>query len=735
MRMQIVGTVSKTLLDVKDKQVFVLSGDKCRWRVVSYLDLKVTKNDPIIIEGDMIEDLIYGKQFRAEEITFVPVSTPLLKSFLKTGTGIGNAIVDRLIKAYGYELIDILENNNITALSKVQRISEAIAIQLCRTWHTVNGKVSLIQMVEEKLNGYSKKIKNSVINSVTNAYSIYGEQTALKLIEDPFRIWSFASWRNTEIFAQVMGIKPDDERRLVCAVEEALHRKLAEGHTVARPLDFSYKLRELVGDELLLTAIIAANHVAKQKPPRIIVRELEIKPRAESSWAEAMQNCSVHSDIYHRVFSLSGVTLMEKYVENQLKERLTHNILALNVSDEELDNYLMPGNKTQHLSKEQKKAVQMVLKNSISVVCGPAGTGKTSVLYCVNEIIKSAGNSVLQVALAGKAAQRLIQQTDDNAYTIKSLLNKIKYQKQQTGTNFLDHYPTPVVHIDEASMVDLQIMYEVLKAFEGRTARFVFIGDPGQLPPIGIGLVFHCLIKSNNVPKIELTTNFRSVKDIIIAANKIRKGASPQSSENVIIESYLDQSSLVDLASKHYLNYKDENEVHIIAARKSTVSAINSHLHCQLTRERDAICIAPQFSIGDSVIYKKNDADLGLVNGSTGVVVGETTITSEDGDFRVMISLFNGKEVMLRRHEIQDDYGGAYHLHHAYGITCHAAQGSEFDTAIIVVEKSRMVERSWLYTAITRAKYKVVLLVEDDALNVAVNAGFKADYIEVGLEI
>tara|TARA_R110002050_G_scaffold289938_2_gene443163 strand:- start:1677 stop:3389 length:1713 start_codon:yes stop_codon:yes gene_type:complete len=568
------------------------------------------------------------------------------------------------------------------------------------------------------------------------AYRIYGELTAYKLEEDPYRLWSFTTWKQTELFGKVMRVAANDERRLICAVEESLHRKLKDGHTVVHPNDFREELIRLVGEELIVPAIVAANNASTQVPPRIIVRNVTKKKRAKSNFSETLQTTSENKKLYHRMFSLAGVTLMERYVEQQLKERLSNNLLAINVSDDDLDAFSMHQGKEKHfLTTEQKNAVKMVLSNAVSVVVGPAGTGKTSVLYCINDIIKNSGNGVLQVALAGKAAQRLIQQTDENAYTIKSLLFKIKYQKQQDGTHFLDSYQMPVLHIDEASMVDLQTMFQVLKAFEGRSARFVFIGDPAQLPPIGIGLVFHRIIQSKSVSKTELTKNFRCVQDIGAAANDIRNGIIPKVSANLDIEYYRGKDELLDRVNHHYLTHKDKNDIHVVAARKLTVSLINSQLHTLLTRNRDAIPVAPQFSIGDSVIYKVNDAELGLVNGSTGIVKAESMTEIEGVEVPVLVASFNGEQVMLTRRDIQDDESGTYHLQHAYGITCHAAQGSEFGAVMVVVEKCIMVERSWLYTALTRAKYKVVLLVEEDGLQAAINAGFKADNISVGLDV
>lgn len=734
--MQVVGTVSRFLFNGDHKKVFHLSCQHRSLKVVSEIGLSLCAGDPISVSGVMIEDPVHGEQLHANEISYAPLSSSLIRGLLKTGSGIGDRTVDRLLAEFGDRLVELLESQAIDELSKVDRITEATATVICDTWHNAKGKAELVQLVESILDNATRKTKTSITNSLLNAYRIYGDKTVDKIKDDPYRIWAFSSWRHAEILAGSLGVKPNDSRRLICAVEEVLHRKLAKGHTVVHPLAFFDQLEDMIGSDLVIPAIIAANDITKQNPPRIIVKETKLKPTAKSNWAEKIQNESQFSHIYNRVYSLAGVRLMEQYVEDELRARLQNNMPVLTVSNSEIDNFTLVQSGCSHgLTDEQKNATRMVLKNSVSVVCGPAGTGKTSVLYCVNDIIKSSGNSVLQVALAGKAAQRLIQQTEDHAYTIKGLLAKIKYQMEKNGTHYLDEFTMPVLHIDEASMIDLQLMYQVLKVFEGRHARFVFIGDPAQLPPIGMGLIFHKLASSKIVPKVELTKNWRSIKDIVKAANLIRVGEVPDPSENVTIEHFSSENDLLGLVTGYYSQCKDINSLHVICAKKATVSLVNQHIHSLVTRERDAISIAPQFSIGDSVIYKKNDPEIALVNGSTGIVQGEGVVATEDGKVPAMRVSFGVGTVMLQRHHIMDRKNGVYLLQHAYAITCHAAQGSEFDTVVIVVDGTEMIERSWLYTALTRAKKKVVLLVHENGLERAITRGFKSDSLTVGFEL
>tara|TARA_R110002050_G_scaffold289938_2_gene443164 strand:- start:3386 stop:3880 length:495 start_codon:yes stop_codon:yes gene_type:complete len=156
--MQVIGIVSKILLEGTYKQVFNLACQGQSVRVENGINLRVLTGDTIAVSGKFVIVPKYGKQFQANHISYVPITTPLLRHFLKTGTGIGDAIVDRLLSAYGFALIDLLENKNIAAIKSVERISEAVAIQLCKTWHAAKGKIDLIKMLENKLTNESKKL-------------------------------------------------------------------------------------------------------------------------------------------------------------------------------------------------------------------------------------------------------------------------------------------------------------------------------------------------------------------------------------------------------------------------------------------------------------------------------------------------------------------------------------------------------------------------------------------------
>lgn len=707
-----IGTVTDIIFKSGEKQIVSLKTQQDAIQVLlNNVDLHVEPQDHIRVRGTVANSSRWGKQIHANEIDYIPVTNDLLADFLMTGIGIGKATTERLITHFPTNLVSLLASNDINELSSVPRVSKAAATVICNNWNKQAGKVELLKFMESVLKNTAQSKQIKLKNIAKKAYGIYGEQTVDKLLDDPYRVWAFSNFSHADLLASAMGVKVDDHRRLICAVEEVLYSQLKKGHTQVSPNYFAKELSELLNSsKLMLQALTAAVAIGGEHNTRIII--------SESNCPDDMPE---NERLYHRMYALPGPTIMENYVKEQLLERLNNKIFPIVFSDHVLDNYVQKGHK---LSTEQKQAVQMILTNSVSVVSGGAGTGKTSVLYCANDLIRQSGYDVLQVALSGKASQRLIQQTDNDAFTIAALLTKIEHNDK-----FLDKYQVPVVHIDEASMVDLQSMYRILSVFENRPLRLVFIGDWAQLPPVGIGLIYHKLVMSPKVPRVELTINFRSNKDVAVTCENIKNGQLPTTNKAVEVIEYQSEDELSELIKRQfYINTFNNNEAHVIAARLQTVSEANVLLHNHLSRGRKVVNIAPQFRVGDLVIYKKNDKDLGLVNGSTG------TIVSQHKHAAIVNFTVEGSK-HLRHEDIQDDNKGLYLLQHAYAMTCHSSQGSEFNVAIVIVEDIDMVERSWLYTAVSRAKEKVVLISSKGNIQKALDRGFKFESISVGFDL
>jgi exodeoxyribonuclease V alpha subunit len=714
----IVGTVTKVFCWSEIQQIVKVKTNKKAFKVVINKPIDpVVENEHIQVKGMFESHPKYGEQLIATKVEYRSITSDLIKSFLVSTNGIADKTADKLLINLGDDIVNAIESKNIERIHTVGKITKTLAGVICYNWHKQAGKVKLINFMDNVLANSSVSVRSELISIAKKAYSYYGTKTEIKLRDDPYRIWAFSGYEQAKLFADALGVKADDKRHLICAVEEVLFKHLNNGSTCVTPEVFASDLDRLIGKDLTVKAIFAALDEHKAKIPRIVVTEPEVSV-----------NLTPSERLYTRKFALPSAVIMETYVKNQLKDRIQQGIQHRQVTASELEHYTIPGN--HKLSKPQQMAVQMVMNNAVSCVSGGAGTGKTSVLYCVHDIITSAGDSILQVALSGKASRRLAQQTEQDAMTIEMLIRKVEYDK-----NYLDQFPSPLVLIDEASMVDLNSMYRILVILEGRSARLVFVGDWAQLPPVGPGLIYHKLMRSKLVPKIELMENFRSVKDIISASEAIKNGEEFPASQAVfpaiksveIIECS-SVKTLNDIAIRQYELHLHSKTIHVIVATNLTASTINLGLHNKLALHRKVIPCAPHFRVTDIVVYKSNNEELGLVNGSTGQVIG--------GDEESIKVRFDIEGIIhIPKESIYDYYEGEYLLLHGYALTCHSAQGSEFDVVVIVIEDIKLVERSWFYTAITRAKKKVILITTPGAIKNVLDRGFKSQQIEVGFEI
>lgn len=709
----VIGTVTEKVFSNKNFAVMRISVNGKSLRVIGDTALVAVANvtEHYSFNGEYETHPEYSDQFRVTSMHLVPVTVNLIKDFLVANVGVGKNIALKLIEKFGVKLPELLDAKAIDELAMTERVSAALATVMCNGWADQKGKTAVIHFMETVLSKANTSKLIFLKNAAKKAYNFYKEDTVKMIKEDPYRLWAFSTFKQTDAFAQLMGVERHDKRRLRCAIEEVIYKQYEKGNTLVNPLQADKDLTELIGYDSVIWAVYEANRADVILPPRIIVRK--------NGW------------------SLPGPTLMENYVQEQLLCRIGQSILQLHVDENEIKNYRLPDGNL--LNERQQEAVKTVLSNTITCISGEAGTGKTSILFAVNSLIKKSGHSVMQVALAGKAAQRLIQQTDEEAYTITNLLSKIRKEP-----SFLSQHPSPVLHIDEASMVDLPTMYRVLKAFEGMPVRLVFIGDEAQLPPIGPGLIFHILLKAKKVPVITLDINYRQLagNGVAIAAKQIRLGDKFVANKDVQLIECTEETKLAVIKTQYIMH--QETDVHVIAARKATVAQCNRELHQTLFEKAPVINVAPEFRIGDSVIYKQNNQALGLVNGSVGTVVVKRpndivrTINKQqpiDVPADIVIDFKNEGRVPMLLNHIKNFKVGEWYLHHAYAITCHSAQGSEFDVAIIVLGESIITERSWLYTAITRAKNKVVFVGSQEQIQRIIDKGFAAEQRTVGLEL
>jgi exodeoxyribonuclease V alpha subunit len=503
------------------------------------------------------------------------------------------------------------------------------------------------------------------------AVEFWGEEAVAKIRDNPYRLLAVCSWDQADRSASALDFAPDDGRRLVAAVESVLYDRLDRKHTWT-----------------------SRNAVIRATARRL---------RASSAAAEAALDLAVADGAAiptREGYQAAGAAYMERFIEDRVQSHIeargARNDLFLGSIDRrevEAFLYRFSAEQAQPLTSEQASAVRMVLANTFSLLVGGAGVGKTTALRAINAASRVFGFAVYQLAVAGRAAQRIAEATGQPAQTIASWLAAVSEGRLEVGSHTL-------VIVDEASMLDLPTLYRILFHLP-EEAPLLLVGDVAQLPPIGFGLTLHRLVECTGMPKTELTRILRSddstgipKASIAVRAGKLGSLPSykPQSAGCCFIEARLGEiiHRLEDIRN----DLRDE-ELQVIAptyAGEAGIDAINRHFHRANALGKPTL---GQFAPGDPCLWTVNDYERSLWNGSLGRVleVSRTALVAEiDGTVHtIQVSELDRLEL-------------------AYCISVHKAQGSQFDNVVMPVVPSFNFDRTMLYTGLTRAIRRAILV-------------------------
>ncbi|MGE5503959.1 MAG: AAA family ATPase [Actinomycetota bacterium] len=369
------------------------------------------------------------------------------------------------------------------------------------------------------------------------------------------------------------------------------------------------------------------------------------------------------------------------------------------------------------LHPEQRAAVIAVIGKDLAVLQGGAGTGKTATMRVLVRLWEEAGGRVEMACLAGKAALTLSRATGKMARTITRLVSALErrehFREEGRESDLPADWPRlcgrTLLIVDEASMVDLGGWHRLVTLMPVG-CRLLMVGDDGQLPPVGIGDLFRALVGDARVAS-RLTTIHRQGESsgIPAVAALVREGRAPDLNSYVgagagvsLLECPPDAvNRTVEAIVDELGGHSSDGNLMICAALRATVAGINQVFAVRRHRGKDTIFAAPNVRVGpgDPVVACRNHYDLGLFNGLLG------TVLSVDPSAGCAQILWDGEtEAMV----VEQSAIGDVDL--AYAITCHRAQGSAARRVVVPVERTRLLTRQWLYTAITRAHEQVVLV-------------------------
>lgn len=677
------GDFSSILLDGIDPKVLKDAGLKPGPAKAAGNIASPEKGMLLRLLGEWTEHPKYGKQFKAySSEAVVTGSLPSIRAYLASGNikGVGPKLADKIVLRFGKDTIRIIETEPMR-LTELKGISAKRAEAIAESHKNAHAYIRIYE--------YFKG--NITEHQVKTLFSRYGEKTVEKLRENPYRLIydldGFA-FKRTDALAKNSGIHPSDPRRTCAAIVYLLKSMAEDGHCYCTVDSLEGNLLDIIPDGIQLSQV--ADCLLEERKRNHLVIE------GDSIYLKSLYDAE---------------TGFAAFVKGQLEAGPAKTAVSHQIEKAVRDIEAKTGFE---LERKQREAVRCALSNGISVITGGPGVGKTTITQAV---IRAWGDdeTVLLAAPTGRASRRMAEITGPKAQTIHKWIQKIKFSKRK--------YTKMLVIVDEASMLDVELAYRFTQCLD--RCNLVLVGDVDQLPPIGPGNPFRDLVSSPYIPKVTLDVSHRQGGNIAANAEKINSGMGihaykfDQSFQFLQKEKETVQESVIREYCRMAEEYGLENTQCIVPIRKKDRSVTAMERLNPILRDilnpvteamREQLIPGLDFRPGDRVMQTENDSGSDTYNGDCGFIRGI------DPDSKlVTIHMDDGRDLDFSLAEMK-----SFSL--SYAITIHKSQGSEYRGVVIAcsMEHWRVLQRNLLYTAVTRAKEKVVLVGEARAVNAAV---------------
>ena len=661
------------------------------------------------LTGEWIRHAQHGAQFKIAAFrSELPASVYGIRKYLGSGLvpGIGKAYANKIVDAFGTDTFRILSEES-ARLRDVDGIGKKRAAAIKQAWDEKRTERELyifLQTYGVTPGQCVKLVKH------------YGPLAKNILINEPYKVAreiDGIGFKTADRIAINLGFANDAAPRLDAGILYALEVLQEEGHTAFREAELrDYTANLLETDSKLVEARLDALVEA-----RAIVRH----------WPAGVEN------------PLPGSALVQLPHNDRAEQKIAEVVARLNrvasgLPPIKVDAAVEWAEKKAGFAfhELQRVAVRHALTHKFTILTGGPGTGKTTILRALVEILKAKKIRVHLAAPTGRAAQRLAETTGGFASTIHRLL---KFDAAKGGFTSNENAPlsTDFLVLDEASMLDTRLASALLQAVPSR-AHLLLVGDTDQLPSVGAGNVLKDLIATEQVPVTRLAVIYRQKEQsgIVTTAHAINSGdpslpptvpevAAAQAWSDLTFIAATDAEDCVqkviqlctEYVPQHWKWFHPVNDVQILAPMHKGVAGVgnlNARLQDALNANRTGLrALSGEYRPGDKVIQLRNNYDKNLFNGDIGVVVG---VNAEAGQ---LDADFDGDRHTFERGELGD-------LALAYAISIHKSQGSEYPVVILPLLKAHfmMLQRNLLYTAITRGKKKVFLVGEPAAYAMAV---------------
>lgn len=673
--------------------------------VVGTIPLPVV-GEQLMVTGRWNTHSNYGKQFEAEFLDrMMPQSASEILAYLSSRVvkGIGPKSAARIVNHFGEDTLLVMEREP-ERLAEVAGISPQRARQIGTEFRIQVGMRQLIEFFA---------VHHLPAELAVRTYKVYGDKTMDLLYDDPYLLMEDgldAAFSAVDRFAIDLGIAGDDPRRVEAGILFELTYNLSVGHS-------------FLPEQKLIAATAQLLSIDEETVTRVLARAIE----GERVVTDVLSNIKV---IY-----LPQLHDAETYCTARLKELAAASFPVKEDLEERIHSVAAESGVS--YSQQQEQAIREAASCGLLLITGGPGTGKTTVLRGILTLLRSLKLKCLLAAPTGRAAKRLSDVTGEEASTIHRLLEsgidtstgKMVFVRDEDNPLKCD-----AVVVDEMSMVDVLLMSSLLKAIP-KGKRLILVGDPDQLPPVGPGFPFSDMLRSGCLPTVRLTEIFRQAQQslIVMNAHRVNQGELPElrtvtsdfffmrrSSEEAVTQLIRDLCT-TRLPQRMGIQ---PSEIQVLSPTRkggTGTAALNKLLQASLnppaTQKKEKTYGETVFREGDRVMQIRNNYDImwkkcdGGAAG-TGIFNGDVGVIKEIDLQQELIT------IQFDDREADYDFTQLGELELAYAITVHKSQGSEYRAVILTAWSGSpyLLNRSVLYTAITRAKELLIIVGREDTI-------------------
>ena len=660
----------------------------------------------LMVTGRWTSHQSYGRQFEAEFLErMMPQTSMEILAYLsgRVIKGIGPRTAAKIVEHFGDETLLIMERQPLR-LAEVPGISREKAKAIGEEFRLRVGMRQLMEFFA---------LHHLPAELAVRTYKLYGEQTVELLYDDPYLLMDEgleAPFGAVDRFAVELGVSAGDPRRVEAGILFELKYNLQAGHSFL-PED---KLVQATAQLLTVDPETIREGVGRLLEGERLVRD-----------------------------ALAGITICYLPQLHEAETYCTRRLLQF-ASDRfpeppELDRLVRQAavESGVRYSQQQEQAIRSAATSGVLLVTGGPGTGKTTILKGILELLGQMQLRCLLAAPTGRAAKRLTEVTGEDASTIHRLL-EAGIDQNSGEMVFIRDEDNPLkadaVIVDEMSMVDIQLLHSLLRAIP-RGKRLILVGDPDQLPPVGPGSPFSDMLRSNMLPTVRLTEIFRQAQEslIVMNAHRINQGEMPNLRDRKSDFFFLPcrseeqvSQTIVDLCARRLPNNMGipAEQIQVLTpTRKGGVGtwSLNKMLQASLNpaspNKKERLFGEFSFREGDRVMQIRNNYDImwkktdgsavgtGIFNGDVGI------ITAIDPNMETMTVVFDDREADY-------DFTQLGELEPAYAMTVHKSQGSEYRAVVLSCWNGSpyLLSRSVLYTAVTRARELLIIVGREETV-------------------